>query len=347
MLKKRWLPFLLLLFAGGLTACRRSAPVRPDSVTLIAESPVQEIPMNGPAADSRAEISGMAWCGENLILLPQYPMIYKDENQAGYVFSIPKSALQEYLTGEGDQTLLPEMKPFDTKGIERSILGFEGFESLTFYQDQVFLTIESRQGDQMVGYLVRGSILGNCDGLTLRSEEPLALAPQADLGNMSDETLVIYEDRLYTIYEANGVNVNPDPAAHRFDLSLDPEGALPLPNIEYRVTDATQADPQGEFWAINYFFPGDTKLEPGADQIAIRHGLGESHQGQHQVERLVALKIAGDAINMVDRPPIYLTLSGAVSRNWEGIVRYGEGFLLVTDEHPTTILAYVKNIHQD
>jgi hypothetical protein len=45
-------------------------------------------------------------------------------------------------------------------------------------------------------------------------------------------------------------------------------------------------------------------------------------------------------------PPIYLQLlPGGISRNWEGVVRYQDGeldgFLLVTDEFPTTMLGFV------
>jgi len=313
--------FFLILMLGGLSACR-TAPSVPASLRLVAESAVLEIPLAGPAAGSRAEISGMAWCGEKLILLPQYPMMYADDKEQGYVFGIPNTDLDAFLSGGASEALRPEMIPFDTQGIERLIDGFEGFEAVLFHE---------------AGFLQ----------LTLAQAEPVPIQPQAGLGNMSDETLVLYQEQVFTLYEANGVNVNPDPVAHRFDLSLKLLDTRPMPTIEYRITDATEADPSGEFWAINFFFPGDTKLKPGPDLIAEAYGLGESHHGQKQVERLIALRIEGDQISLAEKPPIYLALSGAVSRNWEGLVRYGEGFLLVTDRHPTTILAYVENIYQD
>jgi hypothetical protein len=314
---------------------------------LVAESAVLEIPLAGPAAGSRAEISGMAWCGEKLILLPQYPMMYADDKEQGYVFGIPNTDLDAFLSGGASEALRPEMIPFDTQGIERLIDGFEGFEAVLFYEAGFLMSIESRQDDGMMGYLVQGTSSGECGQLTLAQAEPVPIQPQAGLGNMSDETLVLYQEQVFTLYEANGVNVNPDPVAHRFDLSLKLLDTRPMPTIEYRITDATEADPSGEFWAINFFFPGDTKLKPGPDLIAEAYGLGESHHGQKQVERLIALRIEGDQISLAEKPPIYLALSGAVSRNWEGLVRYGEGFLLVTDRHPTTILAYVENIYQD
>lgn len=290
----------------------------------------------------------MAWCGKHLILLPQYPMMFADETEPGYVFSIPLPELDAYLSDDEDEAIEPEWVPFDPAGIDQQISGFEGFESVLFHEDQVYLTIEARGVDGMMGYLVQGRVEGDCEHLRLiNHEDPVSIAPQADLGNMSDETMVIYDEQLFTIYEANGINVNPDPVAHHFDLSVAPLGNLPMPNVEYRITDATQADAQGEFWAINFFFPGDVKLKPGLDQIAVEYGLGMSHQGEDQIERLIAMQIEGHRISLVEKPPIYLALSGAVSRNWEGLVVYGEDFLLVTDEYPRTILALVENIHKD
>lgn len=196
----------------------------------------------------------------------------------------------------------------------------------------------------MVGYLLKGSVEGDCGGFTLDPESAVAIQPQADLSNMSDETIIVYGDQVHTIYEANGVNVNPNPVAHVFDLDLQPAGELALTNVEYQITDAAAPDAAGIFWAINYFYPGDTKLKPGVDEIAVAYGLGESHQGAEEVERLIALQITAEGVTLAGLPPIYLALDTDYddSRNWEGLVRFGEGFLLVTDEYPTTILGYVN-----
>jgi hypothetical protein len=62
------------------------------------------------------------------------------------------------------------------------------------------------------------------------------------------------------------------------------------------------------------------------------------------VERLVELKQMPRAIVRTATPPLYLELANT-PRNWEGVVRFDDdtrrGFLLVSDRHPTTLLAYV------
>jgi hypothetical protein len=287
----------------------------------------------------------MAWCGDNLILLPQFPDQFAEDG-VGRVFSIPKSALSYYLENDSTEAIEPAQMTFDTAGLPKELSGFEGFEAIAFLQDVVYVTVETRQSGGMMGYLVRGTVSEDCSAVTLDPGTRLELPPQADLGNMTDETLLIYQDQLYTVYEANGVNVNPEPVAHVFDLTPEPVGTVVFPSIEYRVTDATTLAEDGTFWAINYFYPGDTKLLPGDDQIALTYGIGVTHQTAEQVERLVEMQITDAGIVLVDRLPIYFQLDSEESYNWEGLVRMDDGFLVVTDEYPTTVLGYVAGVKE-
>ena len=86
-------------------------------------------------------------------------------------------------------------------------------------------------------------------------------------------------------------------------------------------------------------------MQPGADVLAAQYGEGITHSRNAAVERLVELAITADGITLTDRPPLQLQLLGDLSpRNWEGLVRFQidefDGFLLVTDRFPTTILAF-------
>lgn len=333
---------VLCLIAAVFTACKPATPAPTVAYETVAEHVVTEIALAGPVAASRAEISAVAWCGDQLILVPQYPAMFQDEGQAS-VFSIPKAGIEAYLNGVSLDPIEPAVIPFDAGELDDEIEGFEGFESITFIGDDVYMTIESHDGNEMAGYLVKGSVTGDCEGIILDPESAVTIQPQADLSNMTDETIIVNNNQIYTLYEANGVNVNPDPVAHVFSLNLDPVGEVPFPSIEYRITDAAEPDADGLFWVINSFYPGDTKLKPGTDEIAVEYGLGASHQELEQVERLIALQITDEGITFAGLAPIYLELNTDYddSRNWEGLARYGEGFLLVTDEYPTTILGYV------
>lgn len=338
---------ILVSLAGALLACQSQEITETEvsDLAILEEHPIKQIELAGSVASSRAEVSGMAWCEDNLILLPQYPDQFAEDG-IGRVFSIPKSALSAYLASDTPEAIEPNRMIFDTAGLPRELTGFEGFEAIAFRQDEVYVTVETRQSRGMMGYLVRGTVSDDCTAVTLDPGTMQELTPQANLSNMTDETLLLYEDQIYTIYEANGVNVNPEPVAHVFDMVPSPVGTVAFPSIEYRVTDATTISKDGTFWAINYFYPGDTKLLPGDDQIALDYGIGLTHQTAAQVERLVKMQITDAGIILVDQLPIYLELNSEESYNWEGLVRMEDGFLVVTDEYPTTILGYVAGVKE-
>jgi hypothetical protein len=52
--------------------------------------------------------------------------------------------------------------------------------------------------------------------------------------------------------------------------------------------------------------------------------------------------ILEDKIFLSAQVPIYLKLMPDNSRNWEGIARFEDGFLIATDTFPETIFAFVK-----
>ncbi|HHN93768.1 MAG TPA: hypothetical protein ENK17_03290 [Anaerolineae bacterium] len=312
----------------------------PTATPSVSEQTPVLIPLDGPVAERKAELSGLAWYGDSLLLLPQYPARFSD-----HLFALPKEALVSFLDGELDGPLTPLEVDFDDDDLPEEVAGFEGFEAIGIAGEQVFVTVEARVGDRMQGYLVRGRVAPGRTAIELEADSRVPITPQADLSNYSDEALLIVGERVLTFYEANGVNVNPAPVAHVFGLDLTPQGTLPFPNLEYRVTDSTALDADGRFWVINYFYPRDRgKLRPlSPEPLAERYGVGATHAAGEPVERLVALRYADSGPVLDDRPPLYLALrADGKARNWEGVVRLDErGFLLATDEHPETLLAFV------
>lgn len=307
--------------------------------TPFPESPVINIPLAGTAASRNAEFSGMAWYGDWLILLPQYPT-FATSGEDGLLFALPKADILAYLDGAITGPLTPIEIPFTGGNLGRMLPGFEGFEAITFVEEQAFLTVETSPGG-MLGYLAAGEMQPDLTAFVLDTTQVTPIEPQADSPNHSDETIVWVDGRLVTVYEVNGRAITPSPVAHLFDPMLQPMGTMPFPSIEYRVTDATAVDENGRFWVINYFFPGDTSQKPASDPIAQQTGQGATHSQYNQVERLLELQYTSQGIQRTDTPPIQLTLIPD-ARNWEGIVRLDKrGFLLVTDKFPETILAFV------
>jgi hypothetical protein len=164
------------------------------------------------------------------------------------------------------------------------------------------------------------------------------------IGNHAYEALVPVVDNLLIIYEANGANLTNSPQMVQYDLKSGKFSLQPFINIEYRITDATNADEEGKFWVTNYFWPGDIfKLKPAADPLAGKSEPKIVFSEKRGIERLVELQYTDKGINLTDSNPLILgTLSADNSRNWEGVVRLDDrGFLVATDRFPETILAFV------
>jgi hypothetical protein len=224
-----------------------------------------------------------------------------------------------------------------------SIVGYEGFEALAFDGQRAYLTIEASPRQGMRGYLVAGEMAADMSQLVLDTAVLTEILPQNDIGNKSEEALFVAGDKVVTLYETYGAAVIESPVAHRFDANLAAVDAIPFPPIDYRVTDATALDEDGRFWAINYFFPGDTELAVDDEPLAARYGRGATHQQYEYVERLVQFQYSDDGISLTDTPPIQLELIALDARNWEGVVRLDDqGFLLATDKFPTTLLGFVS-----
>jgi hypothetical protein len=314
----------------------------PPSVTgdfSLAEQDVIEIPLAGPLADRSAEISGLAWADDNLVLLPQYPGIF-DENEAGLLFYIPKDEILAFLDGKSQAPLEPRPIQLIAPELADQIRNFQGFESIGFSGARVFLTIESGSGTEMMGYLIAGMVSPDFSIILLDTARLAQLPPQAKYENLTDESILVLNDRVITFYEANGELMVTDPVAHVFDYNLRPTGTIPLDHIEYRLTDTALAS-SDEFWGINYLFQGDTFMIPFSDPIADVFGKGPTQKEYPQVERLVKFHYTPDGISLVDSAPVSLSLVED-ARNWEGLALLDDrGFLLATDKFPTTILGFV------
>ena len=301
------------------------------------------LPLAGPLTDADAEISGLAWYGDDLLIMPQYPDFgdYAGEGD-GRLFALSRADVLAALDGEA-APLTPVEIPLFAPDLRASIDGYEGFEAIAVVGNRVVFSIESETNDAIGGYLVTGRLAPDLSALTLDVDHPRPFIPtQSHVENMAEETLVVLGEQVFTIHEANGMGVNADPVAHTFTLDLAARGTVPFPEIEYRITDATDADSTGRFWVINYFYPGDAELHAARDPLADRFGRGATHRLASTVERLIELHYDGTAFRLTDTPPLQLELLNDQSRNCEGLARLDDrGFLVATDKFPSTMLGFV------
>jgi len=296
--------------------------------------------IGGPIKNSDEEVSGMDWYNDNLILLP--------ENLNGYVYAIKKAELDSRINGNDTTTIFPEQIKLNTPNYKELVPGFDSFEAIAFRGYEVYLTIEIKFADSMSCLLARGHIDEKTLEITVPEQNLTVMDVPTYVDNMSYESLVIDEDRVIALFEANGDSLIRAPYALSINSSGNDIIKHPLSSINYRIADATRIDKNNRFWVINYFFPGDRKaLKPGNDILASKYGKGPSHSNSNRVERLVEYEIKNEQVLLTKSAPIEIELEGKkVSRKWEALARYGnEGFLIATDKYPKphTLLAFLPN----
>lgn len=338
--------FLLFAVVIILSGCsNKEAKISNDKINaaVIDEYPIIEIPLPEILDRKIAELSGLTWYGDQLILLPQYPKLMT-ENNSPQIFGISKDNILTYLKTKNESVLNFYRIEFIEKGLEKYSGEGSGYEAITFIGNTAFLTIEYMNGNRTESLIVKGSFDFENKTLKLDPASLTKINSEDKIFNLSNETILRFGDQIITIYEANGKSITDKPQVSSFNEELNFQKFLSLPNIEYRITDATDADSTGKFWVINYFYPGDNKkLKPADDKVIQKFGIGKSHKQSPAVERLVELQIIDEAIEFSDKEPVYLVLLGDdVGRNWEGIVRLNDiGFLIAADTYPKTILAFV------
>lgn len=370
MLSKRTLLLALVLLLVTAVACAPAptatsipptpapTPVPPTATPApVAELTPVTIPITGTLAHSRSEISGMAWYGDNLILLTQYPDFEKRRNIAPdapqAIFAISKTDILAVLDNGRKDAITPKRIRWVDDDLIRKVdadgFNFQGYESIVFVGDNVYVAIETvskTNQNLMQGYVLAGKIEPDLTALKIDTSKMTPLKSPAPLNNMCYESMFAVDGKLIALYEANGSGVNASPVGIVLDQkTLAQTGTIAFPNVDYRLTDATPPDSTGKFWMPSYHFPDETELlkAPKVDALAMKYKQGLTHAQFVQVERFLEFQYKDSGITLVDRAPIQLKLIDKdTARNWEGIVRLDNlGVLVVTDSFPTTILAFV------
>ena len=274
-----------------------------------------EVPLDGLITDRKQEISGMTTYKDNLILLP--------ENRNGYYFYIPFDEIMNTLR-TGDK-ILPIQKTFTTRKLKERYSGLDGFEAIAFNGNDVYIMVEVRIDGKMAGLLLWGTIIPSTMEIDIPEENIMLIKPPAQIDNFSFESLTITDGQLIIIYETNGSKTIDRPFQYVVNLDDMSINKTPFPNIDFRLTDATSVI-DNRFWMINYYWIGDKET------LGVPNDVG--------IERLVEFKLGYNGIERSSSE--YITLDNLDDpHNWEGLVRFGRGFLICTDKWPRMVLGYI------
>lgn len=295
------------------------------------EATVVALPIAGPIAAPNAELSGLAWYGDDLlVLLPQYREVAGCPSSAGCLYVLARSKIERLLDGSSEGPLIPAVMPIEAAGMP-DIEGFEGYEAIAFHNHEAYLLVESETADRTAAHLLRGHMDLGRGRLILDTEYVPTLVPQGIEPNLSYESLLVNERGVVALPEvrgdASGVS------ALLFSLDLRSMVRMPLTALDFRLTDVTGLGPGGSFWGLNVYWPGPTAEYSSVDGAP----------PDHAVERILKFHWTSDGIECEPSPALVLRSVPGVTRtrNWEGLVRLGDrGFLIVTDEYPGSLFAF-------
>ena len=326
----RWLLGVLALACVALWLVYQS----PDPITRARDAQIVLIPLTGPAAAPEAEISGLAWCGDNhLVFLPQYRDVDGCSSDAGCLFVLQRTQVEDYLDGVVAGPLTPMVITVEIDHMP-DIEGFEGFEAIAFNGEDAFLLAESETASQTAAHLFRGRLDMESQRLILDGENVPMLKSPTNVPNLSYESIVATELGVLALPEVHGDVA--DLSALHFSPDLSSVMSIPLDAVDYRLTDVTGLAADGVFWGLSVHWPHAEHVE----------GHHDSPLPEHSVERIMELRWTRDRIECERTPTVTLrsTPGTTQTRNWEGLVRLGDrGFLVVTDEHPDSVFAFVPH----
>ena len=299
-----------------------------------------EIELSGLITNPKQEISGMDWFENRLFFLP--------ENQNGFLFSLEKNQIIAAIENQDtmdQKPLTPKQTKFNAPNYSDLIPGFEGFEGISFVEDNIYITVEAENDGIMESYLIWGDVDRSTYAVTIPRKNLKNIKTPIQVKNMTYESIVTWNKKIYAIFEANGANLQKQATQKALSIIDKTISQIDFPSIEYRITDATKVDNNGKFWCINYFWPGDKKLlKPKTNATFNNFEKKDGPKDLDAVERLIELEIKNNEIIISNSEPIQLILDENDSRNWEGVARLDDmGFLLATDKYPRMIFGFIAN----
>ncbi len=295
------------------------------------------------ALDRNAEYSSLCWYEDNLILLPQYPSYFRTRINKDVIFMLTKDQLSKTIKRKGKAVINPETIEVVNNEIYKLLPGYEGFEGICYDGQYFYLTVEF-SSENHKGLIVKAELTPDKKKLKILNDQHLILDLPGQVFNASFESISIFNNSLYLIYEANGININKNPIVKKISLDLSSSEDIKFEHIEYRITDITDFDETGRAWAINYFWPGDASHYL-PDQDNIPNPYAKSNNQESGIERIIPLILTDNVIKYdFSRDPIYIKKeSRDFSYNWEGIVKYdNNSFILASDKFPKSVLRYLK-----
>lgn len=339
--------FFLTLFAGVLFVGYAHG-----------QGKLKNIPLPKAISGVNEEYSGMAIWRGRLYLEPQYGD-HKETKLNGEfnIYSILTDSISRVL--DGRDTALSRYRTIRVNNLGKlpdSVKQyFEGFEAISIVNNQVFLSIETTDIYDYC-FIIKGMLDTVKSTITIDPVNFVSLKRYPYIGNAGFEavTYLPNENKLLAYYEFNGTPNGG--TAYLIDTAFaKPAKQIKAPFLHFRITDIA-ATKSGQLFGINYYWSGDydkylsnniMRHQEGAISTAVPD-LADSIKANPAYlknvkttnARIVTMK------NHKGKKWEQVKAFEGYKDNWEGMVLFGKGALIITDANRSAIqvtrFAYIE-----
>ena len=295
------------------------------------------------------EFSGIAKWKNYILLIPQH--VSASDNY--HIVCVDTASIDSVINNKTSfatkTTKLIFSKSLDTvyKAIKKSILprtDFGGFEAAVVVNDNIFLTVET----DSLCYVIKGTINAQSMQVNFLQTDTLSLPkPDYTFGNAGFESLAYLPEqkKLLAVYENNAITYAP--TAFSFDTNLSNRQPVTFTKpLLFRVTDIAALNGNALI-GLNHYYrdyndtvvcgvipKGATTLKNEycyyiADHLAQATKEMRANPQQTSFTRLVELTFTNNTLSWKVKK--FISYS---SDNWEGILPYKQGVLMVVDGRP-------------
>ncbi|RZL11145.1 MAG: hypothetical protein EOO89_20575 [Pedobacter sp.] len=293
------------------------------------------IKLPGEIADSKQEFSSMYLKDDAVWLMPQYP-----DSLNHSIYSIEKQAIEDAINSG---SIIKEFGRISVNGLKnfKDRIGgsYEGLEAVVVIGNKVFFTIETKPPNKNC-YLIRGTLQG--DQIIIDNNRLYVLPKLKMLTNAGFEAMEYLPEKgkLLLFFEYNKADIGSKALLVDTSLTGKADTMLFQP-LMYRLTDVTVSG--NKLLGINYHYNRSRVERPeyiGADSLFVEPDLEGKTIKEASMSRIIEIKI-GNGLTWKSKKVIEIS-DGIIANNWEGIVPFKKGVLLVSDEYSKTVLKYLK-----
>ena len=314
--------------------------------TLPVEHPIY---LNDSIDNSYYEFSGIAKWKDKILLIPQHRSAYDKY----HIVCVDTTSIDYVIQGKtffaAKATKLIFNNKIDTlfNAIKKAILprtDFGGFEAAVVVNDDIFLTIET----DSLCYVIKGTIDSNSMQINFLPHDTLSLPkPDYTFGNAGFESIAYLpkEKMLIAAYENNAITTAPTAFTFTTELTNRQAARFAKPLL-FRLTDLAFVK-GNTLMGLNHYYRdyNDTItcgiIPKGANTLKneycyyvaddLAKAAKEMHANPQQANftRLVQLTFQKNTVDWKEKEIISYS-----SDNWEGILPYKKGVLLVVDGRP-------------